>query len=89
MVEQAIAEFIKELLVFESNMCAEWISFDNNIVFDKERNKGEQPSDFKINQYDKMVIFDIFNDISERVALIVLMETDGNVTCTMLFCGAW
>ena len=55
------------------------IKFTNEIMLDKERNKGEKCLHYKLEQCKEKGRFDIMNIISEHVTLVQLMDYLGNV----------
>ena len=55
------------------------IIFSNEIMVDKERNKGEHRLRYKSELWNKIGSFDIMNDISEHVTLVKLMNSLGNL----------
>ena len=49
------------------------IKFENSILVDKERKKGENILHYKLKQWKKIGSFDILKNISEHVMLLQFM----------------
>ena len=58
-------------------------------MIDREINKYEQHHFFNLRQWKKRVKFEIFNDISENVILVQLMENVGYVDQGVIITACW
>ena len=65
------------------------IRFDNNIIIDKERSKGECRCYYKIYQWKETVKIDILNVISNHVNLVQFMDSIRNVNHAVSISGCW
>ena len=58
-------------------------------MVDKEINKVKQCCHYKLHQWKKKVTSDIFNDTSEHVALVQLMDTAGDINHAVINYVCW
>ena len=65
------------------------IKFASNIITDCVRNKREQSCRYKLVKWDIKVLFDIFNDISNHVTLVQLIDTDDNINHAVSITVSW
>ena len=65
------------------------IHFDNAIMSNRRRIKGEQNQRYISGDMEENDAFDILNDISEDVTLVQLIYSLGNVNCAISIVGYW
>ena len=74
--ENALSIRIKESLKSE---VGNRIDFENEIMLNRKRNKGEARVHYKMMKYKKMGEYKILEDISANVTVVQLMDSLGNV----------
>ena len=77
----------KVSLVYQSNGYSGRIKYDNEIMLHRAQNKGDHNVCYDINKRKIKVSFDILNDISEHVILVLFMVTFVNVNQTVSISG--
>ena len=65
------------------------IKFASNIITDCVRHKREQSCRYKLVKWDIKGLFDIFNDTSDYVTLVQLIDNVGYVNHTVSITGYW
>ena len=65
------------------------IYFANDILKNQKRVKGEHNLYYSMKMYKKMGSFNIFNNISEHLTLIKLMDSIGNANHAISVVGYW
>ena len=65
------------------------IDFENEIMLNHKRNKGETRVHYKLMKYKKMGEYKILEDIGENVTLVQLMDSLGNVNHAISVVGSW
>ena len=65
------------------------IDFENEIVLNRKRNKGEARVHYKLMKYKKMGDYKILEDIIANVTLVQLMYSIGNVNHAISVVGNW
>ena len=65
------------------------IDFEDDILKNKKRNKGEPKMHYNLIKYKRMREYKILEDISENVTLVQLMGSLGNVNNAISFVGKW
>ena len=65
------------------------IDFENAVLKNQKRVKGEQKLYYKLNVFKHKVYFNIFNNKSEHVTLLQLMGYLGNVNHAISVVGYW
>ena len=65
------------------------IEFANAIIKYRVRNLGEQHLHYKIKKWIKQGSFEIIHDISEKITLVHLIDTAGNVNNAVSIFGYW
>ena len=76
-------------MVCQSKGYSDSIKFDNEIILDKEINKGYQSLHYKVKQWKVKGIFDILGDTSKNVTLVKLMDTVGNMNHAVNIVEKW
>ena len=65
------------------------IHFENEIILNNKRNKGEVRVHYQLIKYKKMGDYKILEDISANVTLVQLMDSLGNVNHAISVVGNW
>ena len=65
------------------------IDFENEIMLNHKRNKGETRVHYKLMKYKKMGEYKFLEDISANVTLVQLMDSLGNVNHDISVVGSW
>ena len=80
---------IEESLTLQTEIFKSRIHFDNTIMKNRRKIKGEQNLQYNLTIWKKHNGFDILNDISEDVTVVQLMESLGNVNHAISVVGYW
>ena len=65
------------------------IKFANDIIVDKEINKGKQHLRYKLEQWNREGNFGTINNISEHFTLVQIMDSIGNVNHAVSVVSKW
>ena len=65
------------------------IHFDNAIMTNRRKIKGDQNLKYNLTIWKKNDSFDILNDMSDNFTLVQLMESIGNVNHAISILGHW
>ena len=80
---------IPDLFSYDLHDYINRIKILNEIMVDKERNKGKQHICYKLEQWNKIGNFDTLNSISEHITPVQLMESLGNFNHAVSVVGKW
>ena len=84
-----IATWIPVLLPYKPNDYSNRIKFTNAIMVDQGKNKGEKCLRYKMETWKEKGTFLYYENISEHVTLVQLMDQLSNVNNAVSLVGKW